>query len=54
MTEGVERATEHVIAGILFCMAITLLLWFHGTLVQQTGVFGKDAGRLIISEREDV
>lgn len=52
MTEGVERAVEHVIAGILFCVAIGLLLWLHGTLVQQTTVFGTDAGRLLVSERE--
>lgn len=52
MTEGMEHAFEYVTAGILFCMAVAMLLWLHGAFLQQLQVVGKAPERLIMLEQE--
>lgn len=52
MTEGTEHAIEHVIGGILFGIAISLLLWFHAAAEEQLQVFGKEPERLILFEQD--
>ena len=54
MTEGMEHALEYAVAGVLFCMAIAMLLWLHGAFVQQMQVLGREPERLILFEREGV
>lgn len=51
MTEGVEHGLEIAFAGLLFSLAVTLLLWLHGAFVQQTQVLGRMPERLILMER---
>lgn len=52
MTEGVEHALEHVFAGVLFCIAVTMLLWLHGMFMQQVQSAGKEPERLILFEED--
>lgn len=54
MTEGTEHALEYAVGGCLFCMAIAMLLWLHGALMQQTKVFGKEPEYVILFEQEGV
>ena len=54
MTDGTEHALETVTAGVLFCMAIALLLGLHNAFVQQTKVLGTAPERLILLEQEGV
>ena len=35
MTDGVEHALEYVVSGVLFCMAMAMLLWMHGAFMKQ-------------------
>lgn len=51
MTEGTEQAIEQFAGGILFCMAIAMLLWFHTVTEEQLRVFGKEPERLILFEQ---
>lgn len=53
MTESTERAMEYAFAGILFCMALSILLRLHGTVMQQMKVLGKDPERVIFLERAE-
>lgn len=52
MTEGTEHSMEYVISGLLFCMALTMLLWLHGAFLKQTRVIGTEPERLILMEQE--
>lgn len=51
MTEGTEHALEHIVGGILFGIAISMLLWFHGTAQGQLQVLGKEPERLILFQQ---
>lgn len=51
MAEGTEQAMEHIMGGILFCMAIALLLWFHTVAEEQLQMLGKEPERLILFEQ---
>jgi len=51
MSESIEHALEHVLAGVLFCMAVVMLLWLHGTFVRQVQLTGKSTERLIMAEQ---
>lgn len=53
MTEGTEHTLEHVFAGVLFCMGVTVMLWLHGIFMQQTQNLGKEPERLILFEQTE-
>lgn len=52
MTEGTEQVIEHIIGGVLFCIAIACLLWFHTVTEEQLQVVGKEPERLILFEQD--
>lgn len=52
MTDGTEHALEYVLSGVLFCMALTMLLWLHGAFTKQTEVIGDTPDRIILFEQE--
>lgn len=52
MTEGAEHGMEAVFAGILFCMAVAVLLWLHGAFMGQISRLGDSPERLILTEYE--
>lgn len=52
MTEGTEYSLEFAVSGLLFCMAIAMLLWLHRGFLQQTEAIGAAPERLILMERE--
>lgn len=51
MSENIEHALEHMVAGLFFCMAIAMLLWLHGTFLQQVRVVGRYSERLVMLEQ---
>jgi len=53
MSESIERALEHIVAGILFCAAFALMFWLHGIFLQQVRLTGKSPERLIMAERSE-
>ena len=52
MTEGTEHMLEYVVSGVLFCMAIALLLRLHGAFMQQAEVIGNVPERVILFEQK--
>ena len=52
MSDGTEHALEYAVAGVLFCMAIGVLLWLHGAFMQQVQATGNEPERLILFETE--
>lgn len=52
MTEGVEQGLEMAFAGLLFSMAIALLLWMHGAFLHQAQKIGSTPERLILMEEK--
>ncbi len=52
MTEGTEHSLEYVISGLLFCVALAMLLWLHGAFLRQAQVIGNEPERLILMEQE--
>ena len=52
MTEGTEHALEYVVAAGMFCMAIAMLIWLHGAMIQQITMLGKEPECVILFERE--
>lgn len=50
MTEGTELAMEQAAAGVMFCLAISLLLLLHMALEQQTERLGAMPEQLILFE----
>ncbi len=54
MTEGIEQAMEYIVGGILFGIALSLLLWFHRAADGQLQVLGKEPERLILLEQDRV
>lgn len=50
MTEGTEQAIETIAAGVLFCMAITMLLLLHTTVGRQTKHLGQLPEQLVLFE----
>ncbi len=53
MSENIEHALEHAVAGVLFCTAVAMLLWIHGTFVQQVRLIGRSSERLIMAEQSE-
>lgn len=53
MSESTERALEHMVAGMLFCMAIMMLLWLHSTFLKQIQQTGRQPERLILLEQSE-
>ena len=53
MSESIEHALEHAVAGVLFCIAVAMLLWLHGTFVRQIKLTGKSPERLIMAEQSE-
>ena len=53
MSESTERALEHMMAGILFCMAILMLLWLHSTFLIRIQQTGRQPERLILAEQRE-
>lgn len=53
MSENMEYALEHVIAGVLFCMAVAMLLWLHGVFLQQVSFAGRASEQLILVEQSE-
>ena len=51
MSESIEHALEHVVAGVLFCIAIAMLFWLHSTFLQQVQLTGRTSERLILTEQ---
>ncbi len=51
MTESTEHALEYTVAGVLFCTAIAMLIWLHGTFLQQVQLTGRAPERLIMAEQ---
>lgn len=49
MTDG----TEHILGGVLFCIAIALLLRLHGMYTQQVKDAGKEPNRVILFEQTE-
>lgn len=52
MTEGTEHSLEYVVSGLLFCMAIVILLWLHGAFMQQAKEIGNTPERVILFEQK--
>ena len=52
MTEGIEHALEYVLGGVLFCMAIVILLQLHGAFLKQIHMLGRTPEQLILFEQE--
>ena len=52
MTEGTEHALEYVVSGVLFCMAIAVLLWLHGAFMLQARTIGDTPERVILFEQK--
>ena len=52
MTQGMEHTMEAIFAGIIFCMAVVVLLWLHGAFMGQIHRFGDVPERLILTEDE--
>ncbi len=52
MTEGTEQTLEYAFSGVLFCMAIAMLLWMHSAFMQQAETVGSSPERVILFERE--
>lgn len=52
MTEGTEHSLEFAVSGLLFCMALAMLLWLHNAFLKQTEVIGTAPERLILMEQE--
>ncbi|MBQ9767629.1 MAG: hypothetical protein IJW37_05970 [Lachnospiraceae bacterium] len=50
MTEGTEQAIETMAAGVLFCMAITMLLLLHTATCRQTAYLGRWPEQLVLFE----
>lgn len=53
MTESIEHALENMVAGVLFCTAIVMLIWLHGTFLKQVQLAGKTPERLIMAEQSE-
>lgn len=53
MSESMEQALEHAMAGILFCAAFMMLVWLHTTFLQQVQSVGKSSERLILTEQNE-
>lgn len=53
MNESTEHALEYALSGVLFCMAIALMIWLHGTYLQQLQVVGRVPERLILAEQSE-
>ncbi len=53
MTEGIEQAIETAAAGILFCIAMTMLLLLHTAFCKQSEIIGKTPERLILFEEAE-
>lgn len=53
MTDITEHALEYAFAGILFCMAFFLLLWFHRAAESELQVCGKTPERMIMFEETE-
>jgi len=53
MSENAEHAMEHVTAGILFCTAVAMLIWLHGTFLQQILLTGTGSVQLILVEQRE-
>lgn len=52
MTDGTEQALEYVAGGILFCIAVSMLLWLNTAFLQQMEVLGRAPERLILFEQK--
>lgn len=50
MSEGVGKALETIVAGGLFCVAVTMLLLLHTALLQQAEGFEGMPEQLILFE----
>ncbi len=53
MTDGIERAIESVFAGVLFCIALGMMLWLHGAFMQSLDIVGKEPEQLILFEETE-
>lgn len=53
MSESIEHAMEYIVAGVLFCVAIAMLLLLHGMFLDQVRVTGKASDRLIMIEQSE-
>lgn len=53
MSESIEHAMEYIVAGVLFCVAIAMLLLLHGMFLNQVRVTGKSSDRLIMIEQSE-
>ncbi len=52
MTEGTEQALEYACSGVLFCMAVVILVWLHGAWMRQAQVMGNAPERVIMFEQK--
>ncbi|MBR6538172.1 MAG: hypothetical protein IKT67_13325 [Lachnospiraceae bacterium] len=52
MTDMTEHALEYVVGGILFCIAIVMLLWLHSSFVHLTKAVGTSPERVILFEKK--
>ena len=53
MSESIEHALEHVMAGVLFCTAVAMMFWLHGMFLQQVRLIGRSSERLIMAEQSE-
>lgn len=52
MTEGTEHALEYACSGVMFCMAIAMLLWLHSAFMRQAEVIGRTPERVTMFEQK--
>ncbi len=52
MTDVTEQALEYMVGGIMFCLAIVMLLWLHNGFMQLTEVVGTSPERVILFEEK--
>ncbi len=50
MTEGTELAIEQAAAGVMFCLAVSILFLLHTALWKQTEVMGTMPEQLVLFE----
>lgn len=50
MTEEIEQAVEMTASGVLFCIAVAMLLLLHTGFYRQSEIIGKMPEQLILFE----
>ena len=53
MTEGTEHGMECVFFAVLFCLAVSMLLWLHKAAARQLQVIDKEPERAILFEQTE-